>query len=223
MSALAPPPAVALQRPRHRTAADWLGELGNVPPNRIIFDPPPGTVTLEHYERIDGRVDGVLVELINGTLVEKTMGLEESEVGYEVGRVVGNHIKANKLGGKLSGSDGMIRMKGRNVRMPDFHWTAPEDIRDPQRLEAAPLEAPTLAVEVISESNTAAEIRLKLTEYFASGCRLAWVLYPTTRTLRVHDDPANVEHYRQLTADDTLDGGDVLPGFCVKIADLFDV
>ena len=31
------------------------------------------------------------------------------------------------------------------------------------------------------------------------------------------------ERFRQLTADDTLDGGDLLPGFAVRVGELFDV
>ena len=111
-------------------------------------------------------------------------------------------------------------MAVRKVRMPDVSWTAPEDRVEAERGKKVPQDPPTLAVEVVSESNTAAEIDLKLREYFKSGCRLAWVLYPKTRTLRVHASP---DDYRELTEDDTLDGGEVLPGFSVRVGDLFDV
>ena len=126
------------------------------------------------------------------------MGREESMVAMEVGGLVRNHVKANKLGGRLSGEQGTIRMKGKNVRMPDVCWTSPEGVSQADLGRPMPMDVPTFVVEVVSEGNTAAEIRLKLTEFFASGCRLAWVLYRETRTVRVYDDPENVDHYRQL-------------------------
>lgn len=56
-----------------------------------------------------------------------------------------------------------------------------------------------------------------------SGRRLAWVLYPQSKTVRVYADPKSVQHFTQLAADDDLTGGDVLPGFTAKVAELFDV
>lgn len=210
-------------RSRPLNVAQWLKSIGDVSPERVLLDPPPGTVTLEDYVKLDGRVEGRLVELIDNTLVEKPMGRDESAIAIEVAAVVRNFIKERKLGGRLSGEAGMVRMKGSNVRMPDVCWTAPQDIRQDDRGQAAPRDVPTLAIEVISESNTKNEIDLKLREFFDSGCRLAWVLYPTTRTVRVYDDPKSLDRFRQLAADDTLEGGDVLPGFSVKVGELFEI
>ncbi len=211
---IAPPPA------EPRSLADWWELLGQVPLDRIISNPSPGTVTFEQFERMDARHDGRLVELVNNTLVEKAVGRREAELAGEVFFAVKSHVKANKLGGKVVPGNGPIKMAGGNSRLPDVSWTAPGDVRDPERKEKVPQEPPTLAVEVISESNIEAEMDKKLREYFASGCRLTWLLYPATRTVRVY---ADADHYHTLTADDTLTGGDVLPGFEVKVADLFDV
>ena len=223
----APPPpspvAEPAAKPRHETFADWWESAGRVPLDRVVFTPAPGTVTLEQYEAIDGRVNGRPVELVNSTLVEKAVARYESELAAVVSGLLFIYKRETKARGKLSGEQGMIRMTGANVRMPDVCWTAHEDVRDPDREQAAPLEPPTLAVEVVSESNTAAEIRLKLEEFFASGCRLAWVLYPKTKTVRVHANPRSIDSFTQLGPDDTLTGGEVLPGFEVKVSDLFDV
>ena len=77
---------------------------------------------------------------------------------------------------------------------------------------------PDLAIEIISESNTPAEIRRKLEEYFQSGVRLAWVIDPRKRTARVH---TSARRSRLVREHQSLDGGDVLTGFSVKLADLF--
>jgi Uma2 family endonuclease len=76
-----------------------------------------------------------------------------------------------------------------------------------------------LAVEVLSPSNTAREIDQKLREYFESGTRLAWVIDPRSRTIAIYlspDKPA-----RTLSESEVIDGGDVLPGFSVAIAEFF--
>lgn len=199
---------------------DWHRALGGVPLDRVIFNPAPGTVTFEYYESIDGRVNGVLVELVDGTLVEKTMGQKESAIAGNVAFEV-KLITRARGAGLVTVADGMVRMVRGNVRMPDVTYYAPED-HDAAELERrkAPAFRPTIAVEVLSESNTAAEIDRKLREYFESGARLAWVLDPPTRTLRVYTD---ADTSRLLTADDELDGGDVLAEFRVKVADLFAI
>src|SRR5206468_1626606 len=77
--------------------------------------------------------------------------------------------------------------------------------------------APDLAVEVLSKGNTRAEMDRKLREYFAAGVRLVWLIDPKTRTARVHTSP---EEMTRLGEGDTLDGGDVLPGFALPLRDL---
>jgi Uma2 family endonuclease len=81
-----------------------------------------------------------------------------------------------------------------------------------------PNVSPDLAVEVLSEGNTRTEMERKLKEYFLSDVRLVWFIDPDARTVRVYTSPDKV---RELTAKDTLDGGTVLPGFAVPVAQLF--
>ena len=82
-----------------------------------------------------------------------------------------------------------------------------------------PAWVPTLAVEVISDSNTPAEMSRKLGDYFEAGVALVWYVNPPTRTVSV---------YRSLTdcvtlgENDELDGGTVLPGLRISIRDWFE-
>jgi hypothetical protein len=84
--------------------------------------------------------------------------------------------------------------------------------------EPIPDVAPDLAVEVLSQSNTEAEMGRKLREYFAAGVRLAWLVDPETRTVQVYTAPDQCSLLRE---NDTLDGGAVLPGFTLALAGLF--
>ncbi len=67
---------------------------------------------------------------------------------------------------------------------------------------------------------TKAEIARKLEEYFAAGTRLAWVVDPKTRTVRVHTAPRESV---VLGLGDVLDGGDVLPGLRLPVRDVFEL
>jgi Uma2 family endonuclease len=93
------------------------------------------------------------------------------------------------------------------------------------RIPAGPLSedslaevVPDLAVEVLSPSNTKAEMARKRREYFQAGVRLVWEVDPRARTVAVFDSP---ERFLLLDATQTLDGGAVLPGFVLPLADLF--
>jgi Uma2 family endonuclease len=80
---------------------------------------------------------------------------------------------------------------------------------------------PTIAAEVISEGNTKGEMKRKIREYFDSRSRLVWMIYPKTRTIAIYDHPSD-EPLKVLTESEILDGGEVLPGFGVPVADIFN-
>jgi hypothetical protein len=78
---------------------------------------------------------------------------------------------------------------------------------------------PDLAVEVISPHDRAEEVLDKVLEYFRADVRLVWVVYPKQRLIFVFEAPDRV---RAISQDDALDGGLVLPGFRLPLANLFD-
>lgn len=105
-------------------------------------------------------------------------------------------------------------------RRPDLafiaydRWTIPLPPEDPPAWNVVP----NLTVEVVSPKNTVDEIEDKLQEYFEAGVQLVWVVHPVRRRIYVYDSLTQV---RVLTETDELDGGSVLPGFRMKIADLY--
>ncbi len=78
---------------------------------------------------------------------------------------------------------------------------------------------PDLAIEIVSPTNGAYEVIEKLEEYFASGVRRVWVIYPPFAKFYDYDSPESV---RILKRSDILEGGDVLPGFRLALSDLFE-
>lgn len=77
---------------------------------------------------------------------------------------------------------------------------------------------PDLAVEVVSPNDDAEQFQEKIDEYFQAGVRLVWVIYPKLRRCHVYDSHSLIRIVNVL---DTLEGGDVLPGFRLPLADLF--
>ena len=78
--------------------------------------------------------------------------------------------------------------------------------------------APDLAVEVISPSDRYTEVDEKVAEWLAAGTSMVVVVNPRNRTVRVHRPTTDSV---LLTEEDTLDGGDVVPGWEMPVADIF--
>ena len=200
-----------------RTVADLLKRLGNIPPERVWFRPVPGTATEQDVIDIESH-ENRLCELVDGVLVEKTVGYYESLVAMLIGHFIRLFLDRHDLGIVL-GPDGTLRIMPGLVRIPDVSFISWNKF--PKReLPAEPIPdlVPDLAVEVLSEGNTAEEMRRKLGEYFKVGVRLVWLIDPATRTAEVYTSPRKKTI---ITADDALDGGTVLPGFRLSLHELF--
>lgn len=199
------------------TIADMLAQLGDVPANRIRLTPLPGTATEQDVLDVQAHTDR-LCELVDGVLVEKTMGYRESLLAVAVASYLREFVRAKGLGIVL-GADGTLRILPRQVRIPDVCFIGWE--RFPGReLPPVPIPAvaPDLAVEVLSPGNTEGEMQRKLRDYFTAGVRLVWYIDPTTRTARAYTAPDQSTTYGEA---DRLPGGDVLPGFELPLAELF--
>jgi Uma2 family endonuclease len=220
MATAAIPEPISVQE-RPETLADLLRRLGNIPAYRVRLHPPPGTATEEDLVRNNESLFRTAIcELVDGTLVEKPVGWEESAIAILIAHILVSFVRSRRLGTVL-GSDGMLRLVPGLMRAPDVSFIARGRLKRCKRGgERYPSIGPDLAVEVISKSNTKAEIARKINEYFAAGTRLAWVVDPKTEIVRVHQAPRK---FVVLRAGDVLDGGDVLPGFQVPVRDLFEL
>jgi Uma2 family endonuclease len=199
------------------TLADLVEQLGDIPLARIRVRPPPGTATeqdvLDLYRR-----EKRLCELVDGVLVEKAMGFRESCLaGVLLGCLRLSVVPRNA--GLVSGEAGMMRLFPGLVRIPDVAFIAWDRIPG-RRMPTEPIPdlVPDLAVEVLSTSNTPREMARKCQEYFDAGVRVVWLVDPEARTVAVYTAP---DQYTLYDATQTLDGGDVLPGFALALGDLF--
>ena len=201
-------------QPPVRTVADLLRRLGDLPADRVRFDPVPGTATVADLLRPGN--EGC--ELVDGVLVEKPMGLEESFLACWLMTLLNQFVIPRNLG-IVTGEAGLMELPGGPVRGPDVAFTSWARMPARRRpAEPIPQLAPNLVVEVLSPSNTVGEMTRKRAEYFRSGVELVWEINPRTRIVRVYPAP---DRHQDLTAADTLSGDPVLPGFAVSLAELF--
>lgn len=201
-----------------QTFADYLQLLGAVPADRVHTHPAPGTASLDDW--FAARQRGAVCELIDGTLVDKAMGLYESLLAA----CLAAYFRAAAGEGRLgitAGEQGFIRLPGGGgqVRAPDvafFLWSSLPNGKIPA--DRVPMIAPDIAVEVLSEGNTITEMMIKRKEYFAAGTQLVWIVDRTSRSVAVYTSPLE---YEVIGGEGVLTGGDVLPDLRIIVADLF--
>lgn len=199
------------------TAADvWL-RAGQVPLERILTVPAPGTATVDDAVNSRRRLN-LNCELVDGILVAKPMGYFESKVALALAFFLHQYLDNNPIG-EVAGEDGPCETLPDHLRKPDVAFTSFQRINSQSKptRKALPF-APDLAVEILSPSNTAAEMEKKLREYFAAGARLVWHIEPELQTARVFTAP---EHWEDVPATGVLNGDGVLPGFELPLARLF--
>jgi Uma2 family endonuclease len=199
------------------TLGELFARVGNVPLRRVRRDPTPGTASEDDAERVR-REDGRICELLDGVLVEKDASLESALLTTELITYLGNFVRPRCIGWVM-GPDGYAWLTPTRLRAPAVSF-----VRRDQRVGGKLLTrgyadvAPALAAEVFSPGNTVSELEHKRAEFFAAGTLLFWIVYPERREIVVSTGP---EEHRVLMATDVLDGGNVLPGFTLGVAELF--
>jgi len=176
------------------------------------------TLTAEELLRLS--TTGRRYELVKGELFEMPLaGGRHGSVAMQIGTALGSYVRANDLGeGFAAGTGFILRRDPDTVRAPDAAFVARERLPAGE-LPTGYLElAPDLAVEVVSPGDTAREVREKVADWMRAGVRLLWAIDPATRSVTVYRSP---DDFDILTEDDSLDGGQVIPGFSADIKDLF--
>lgn len=185
--------------------------------SRIRLQPPPGTATEEDVVRIHER-EGMLCELVDGTLVEKIMGYRESVVACALIEFLRAFVRQHKLG-KVSGPDGMMRLFPGLVRIPDIAFASWSRFPGGKvSKQPVPDLVPDLAVEVLSQGNRKAEMDRKLDDYFQAGVLLVWLVDIDDRTIMVYTSRSDSNVLRE---GDMLTAPQLLPGFELTLSELF--
>ena len=184
--------------------------------------PPLGDFPEPRSVEISPVPDDCFYEVVDGQIVElPPMGAYETEIATLLVLALGPVIKVQKLGRLAVETLFWLDRAGKLKRRPDLAFVAAE--KWPLSRRAPRTEAwdviPDLAVEVVSQSNKADEIVVKLRDYFRAGVNQAWVIYPVTRQVYVYTSLTSVQI---LIEPAELEGGDLIPGFRLSLTELFE-
>ncbi len=182
------------------------------------IQPRQQSYTIEEFEQILCLPENVarLFELINGKIVEKLPTQQHGMITSNIGAVLTLFVKKLKLG--RVGAHVCHRKSDdcHNSLMPDISFTSGNC---PLVTEGSVMQMPDLAIEIKSPDDTLNQMRDKAMYYLANGSRLVWLVVPSKRYVEIHRLNADSEI---AFGSDVLDGGDVLPGFSLPIADIFE-
>ena len=159
-------------------------------------------------------------ELIEGELHEVSpSGLGSSVISQNIAGWLTPFVRERRLG-IVSGEEGgyLLRRNPDTVVAPDLAFLREERIPDDYDFNPFFPGAPDLAVEIVSFSDTPADVLRKLALYAAAEVPLVWVVYPTRKAVTIH---MLGEPPRTIGEQDVLDGGDVIPGFELSVSEIF--
>jgi Uma2 family endonuclease len=161
--------------------------------------------------------DGRKYEIVDGRAVEVPTGWRHEKILMHLLKAL-LFAGMDELGEIMESGIG-YRMPNGDIRSPDISFVVRDRVPRGPETERFFSGAPDLAVEVLSPSERTGAVLRKVGEYFEAGAQQVWLVRPEERTVTVYGaspDP------RVLTEGDTLTGGDLLPDFHCRVADLFE-
>jgi Uma2 family endonuclease len=164
--------------------------------------------------------DGHRYELIEGELrVMTPASPRHGRIANTLAFLLTQHARRHELGVVYAAETGFqLRQNPDTVRAADAAFVAQDRIPPEGEPEGYWTIAPDLVAEVVSASDSASAVHAKVADWLGAGCRLVWVVYPNNQTVTEY---RSLTEIRVLTADQSLEGGDVLPGFDCQVGELF--
>jgi Uma2 family endonuclease len=176
-------------------------------------------VTAEELERMPD--DGFRYDLIAGVLIKQMpANFQHGALAATIAWILNNWVKPRRLGIVVGAETGFLLARNPDhVLGPDVAFVRADRLPAKRQWRHYLPLAPDLAVEVVSPSDSAQLVTDKVIDYLEHGVRLVWVVHPVRQTVTVWQPDRSS---RTLSVVDELDGGDVLPGFRVAVAEIFE-
>lgn len=174
--------------------------------------------TVQDFEAFIGLPENAdrLFELIDGEVVEKVPTEEHAILAALLSGEIYLYLKQHPIGRVAVEPRHKIPEDAHNARMPDIAFTGQQRALPVAKSGAVP-QMPDLAIEIQSPDDSTLKMREKALYYLTNGAQLVWLLFPRKQQIEVH----TADEIRTLGIDDTLDGGDVLPGFTLAVKMIF--
>jgi Uma2 family endonuclease len=176
-------------------------------------------LTAEEFARLPNPADGSKQELVRGEVITTPApSFFHGIVQVNIASLMTLHARRHKLGRVAVASGVITNREPDTVRGPDVSYWSFERLPADHVPVVYANVAPDLCVEVLSPGNTPARTTKKVSEYFACGARMVWVIDPDERTVTIYRKPGDG---RVLWEDATITGEDVLPNFSCPVSEFF--
>ena len=164
--------------------------------------------------------DGFRYELVQGELRQMApAGEEHSITTMSIGASLYAYVRANNLGRVYAAEAGFkITTDPDTVRAPDVAFVRRERIEASGIAKGYREGAPDLVVEVISPGDLYTDVDEKVADWLDAGTRMVIIVNPRKRTVKVYRSASDI---KLLQEGDTLDGGDVVPGWQMPVKEIF--
>jgi Uma2 family endonuclease len=168
----------------------------------------------QKYAHEDGRY-----ELVKGRVIEMTPpGGIHGAVVVNITGALWYYLREHPIGRLFVESGFILERRPDTVRGPDVSFVITEHLPTTGVPKAFFEGTPDLAIEVVSPSNTAAQVNAKVREYLRNGAQQVWVAYPDERAVAVHHKDGRVQRYEE---GDALEGDALLPEFTLVVREVF--
>ncbi|NHZ72231.1 MAG: Uma2 family endonuclease [Aquificales bacterium] len=159
-------------------------------------------------------------ELIQGEFISMSpAGFMHGRIALKIGTYLNIFVLENHLGAAYAAETGFVLKRNPDtVRAPDVAFVTAEHAAKQSKETGFFEGAPDLAVEVISPSETMADIESKLFDYLEAGTQVVWLVFPRTQSITVYRSLTDI---RIFTIEDSIDCSELLPGFSVTVEEIF--
>ena len=178
----------------------------------------PKLLTAEEFALLPDPEDGSRMELVKGVIcMAPPPGFEHGDSADAIIASLRVIVRENHLGRTASNVGFIVARNPDIVRAPDASFVAGLT----HTISCFYEGAPTLAVEVLSPSESEVDVHHKVGEYLDAGAARVWVVRPANRTVTVYRHGGDVQMYREHETLSSDDAAFDAPGFSLSVAEIF--
>ncbi len=165
--------------------------------------------------------DGNRYELVEGVLcMMSPAGGRHGRIAGNVFRLLANQVVDNKLGATFAAETGfLIATHPDTVRAPDAAFVRQDKMEQLDDDSGFLPFAPDLAVEVVSPSDTFADVEKKAFSWLDAGTRLVLIVEPESETVHTYRSRTSI---RVLKIGELINASDVVQGWKVAVTEIFN-
>ncbi len=175
-------------------------------------------LTADEFFRLYSHKEGQYA-LVKGEVIEMSLpGGVHGGIAVNITIGLGSFVRRHDLGRVVVETGFRLESRPDTVRGPDVAFIAKDRVPAEGLPRAFFLGAPDLAVEIVSPSDSAAELEMKVSDYLRNGTRSVWVVYPDSQRVQVYRPDGTARCYSD---DSTLEEPELLPGFSLPLQEVF--